>query len=223
MKRIGHWIIDYVYLLRGGTHSFIYHRPPKHYLGHIVEGKYPIILIPGLMGKWNNLAKIANRISLLGHPVYIVPKLGMNTADIPTSSKIVREVIDQNNLDNTLLLAYSKGGLIGKYLLAHFNKDKRVKKLISIATPYHGVGPVKYIPIKHYKELATSSEIITDLSQHNEVNDKIVSIYPIFDNHIWPQSSAHLEGATNIRVDVSGHHKVLYSKEVEKKILEQVE
>jgi hypothetical protein len=89
--------------------------------------------------------------------------------------------------------------------------------MISIATPYSGSSFVKFLPHKFFKELRTDSKIILDLQSHKEVNKKIISIAPIFDNHIWEGS--HLEGAENIAVNEKGHHKIIYNKELEKIIL----
>ena len=222
MKRLAYWLIDYIYLLRGQSHSFIYRKPPSHYLGHIVKSKNPIIFIPGLLEKWSVFTKFANKISLLGHPVYILSELGYNTKDVLVTAEIVQKLIQEKDLRNVVIIAHSKGGLIGKFVLAHLDKENRVKKLIAIAAPFAGTSLVKHIPIKHFKHLETAGEVIADLESHSEVNKKIISIYPIFDNHVWPQSSSVLKGATNIEVPVRGHHKVLFSKEVEDIILKLI-
>jgi len=216
MRRIGYWITDYLYLLRGQSNLFIYRRPPDHYLGHIVENKGPVLFIPGLLERWSFFAKIADKLSLLGHPVYVIPNLGQNLKDIPYSAKVISELIEQNKLQQVTVIAHSKGGLIGKYLLANYNK---VKKLIAIATPFAGAKPAKYVPLYHFQELTPRSKVINDLISNKEVNKKIVSIYPIFDNHIWPQESPYLDGAKNIQVNIHGHHKVLFSEDVINKIV----
>jgi len=217
MKRLGHWIIDYLYMTHGQTIGFLRRKTPKHYLGFVRENKSPVILIPGLLERWGFLKKLGDKISLEGHPVYIVPKLGYNLKDIPTSAKIVREMIEETNIQNAVIVAHSKGGLIGKYLLIHLNDDQAVKGVISIATPYSGSYLIKFLPHKSFRELRTDSKIIHELQSHKEVNKKIISIAPIFDNHIWEGS--RLEGAENITVDEKGHHKIIYNKELEKIIL----
>jgi pimeloyl-ACP methyl ester carboxylesterase len=217
MKRLGHWIIDYLYLIHGQTVGLLRHKAPKHYLGFVRENKSPVILIPGLLERWGFLKKLGDKISMEGYPVYIVPNLGYNLKDIPACAKIVRELIEKTNIQNAVIVAHSKGGLIGKYLLIHLNDDQRVKRVISIATPYSGSSLIKFLPHKSFRELRTDSKIILDLESHKEVNKKIISIAPVFDNHIWEGS--RLEGAKNIAVDEKGHHKIIYNKELEKIIL----
>lgn len=220
MEHIGHWLVDYLHMARGGITMYLHSKPPKHYLDYAVEGKIPVILIPGVFGRWGFLKQLGDKISLSGHPVYIVPKLGNNLKDIPTSASLVREVVDENNIKNGVLIAHSKGGLIGKYLLAYLNKDGRIKNMISIATPYSGSAIVKLLPpIKLLRDLATTSQMLRELASHKEVNSKIVSISPVFDNHVWAKEGSYLEGAKNIIINEKGHHKIVYNKELEQLVL----
>ncbi len=182
-----------------------------------MEGKDPVILLAGITNTWRSLKKIGDKISLEGYPVYIVSRLGRNFRDIPTSAKIVEEIIDENNLKDIIVVAHSKGGLVGKYLLVH---DKRIKKLIAIATPFAGSIIVKLIPHKAFKELSPKSQIIADSNSHPEVNKNIVSIIPSFDNHVFPKGSSYLEGTKNIKVNIHGHHKILFVDEVVEKVLD---
>ena len=223
MKNIFYWIVDYYYLLYGYLLMLIHKNPPGHFLNFVLKGKAPIILIPGISNKWGFLKHLGDRISHKGHPVYVASKLQFNFFDIPTSAKIVREIIDDNKLENVVLIAHSKGGLIGKYLLIHENKDNKIKGLIAIATPFSGSTLAKIFSRKSHGELAPESKIIQELDSQKEVNSKIVSIMPQFDNHVWSEKGSFLEGAVNIKVAVKGHHKIVFDKDVIKKIIELIE
>jgi len=224
MKKLKTWIIDYAHMLFLGAIMYLRHTPPKHYLEHVVEGKIPVIILPGVFGRWAFMKPLGDHISLLGHPVYIVPKLGNNLKDIPTSAKKVYEVIEENNLKNVVIVAHSKGGLIGKYLMAHEDKENRVKGLIAIATPFHGSRAAKLIPHPGTWELSHNSEMIKNLESQTEVNKKIVSIIPLYDNHVWHSKGSFLEGAKeNIQVEATGHHKVAADKKVWESILEEID
>ncbi|HVF69344.1 MAG TPA: alpha/beta fold hydrolase [Xanthomonadales bacterium] len=248
-KHIKGWVTDYYHMIRGGVAMTIHTSPPSHYLGYVVPEKAPIIIIPGILLRWGFMKHLGDKISHVGHPVYIVPQLKYNLHSIPTSAKIVRavtvhaipklgqiipdvaggaktirDVIEKHNLQNAVIVAHSKGGLIGKYLLAHFNKDHRVKGMVAIATPFTGSALAKLIPRNAFDELQEDSKIIHDLEGHTTVNHQIISIFPEYDNHIWAKNASYVEGALkNIQVNVYGHHKVLFSKQVEKKVLESIE
>jgi|WetSurMetagenome_2_1015567.scaffolds.fasta_scaffold00331_7 triacylglycerol lipase len=215
------WIDDYFYLVKGRLFLFI--KPPQHYIYHVLENRPTIILIPGLHEKWHFLKTVADPISLTGCPVYIAEQLGYNDKAIDYSAKLIRKLIEEKNLNNIIIIAHSKGGLIAKYLLAFDNQDERIKKVIAIATPFHGSQLVEFIPTKVYKELGPESPMIEKLNSQTAVNNKIISIFGKFDNHVWPTESCRLEGAQNIQVDVYGHHKILFDEKVRKIILEEIE
>lgn len=221
MNKITAWIKDYAHLFSTGAIMYFRHTPPKHYLGHVVEGKAPVIILPGILGRWGFYKSMTDYISLLGHPVYIIPKLGNNVRDIKSSADKVLEVIEENNLQNIVIVGHSKGGLIGKYLLLSEKSKDRIKGLIAIATPFHGSSMGNFIPHSSMKELSSKSDIIDYLEKHSEVNSKIVSIIPSYDNHVWHPKGSYLEGAMeNIKVEVAGHHKILNDKKVWNKIAE---
>ncbi len=222
-RRLAHWTRDYLYAIHKATNAFIFRKPPAHYLGYTNDTKSPIILIPGIFEKWHFLKAIADPLSLKGHPIYALEHLHYNTKEIPVSASLVRELIEEKGLKKAIIVAHSKGGLIGKHLLAFYNKDDRVKKLIAIATPFGGSEIVKFIPHKRVRELSPESKIIQELQQEKAVNKKIISIYGVFDNHIWPETSCCLEGAENIQLEAYGHHKILSDKKVIDLIISKVE
>ncbi len=218
------WITDWTHLVKNMTIMYFRHTPPKHYLSYTIEGKVPVIILPGIFGRWSFLKPLADHISLLGHPVYIVPKLRDNLHDIPTSAKMLREVILENNLTHVVAVAHSKGGLITKYMLAHDNADYRTKGLVAIATPFSGSNLGNYIPYYPARELATDSKIIAYLQTHTQVNKQIISIIPQYDNFVWHEKGSFLEGALeNIYVLSSGHNLLLRDTRVWKVVLQAID
>lgn len=222
-KKVLGWLVDTVYAGHCVITTIIHKNPPSHFLGHVIDGKVPVLVVPGIFSQWGFMKKIADTISLLGHPVYIVPELGYNLHDIPHSSSLVSKVIQKENLKNCIIVAHSKGGLIGKYTMIHHNEDHRIIGMVSIATPYSGSAITKILPINPVKELHNDSAIIKDLAVHTAVNKSIVSICPEFDHYVLAEQGSYLEGAKNINVPVHGHHTVMYDAGVIKTIQEQIE
>jgi triacylglycerol lipase len=221
-QKLKYWLVDYLHMLRGHAATFLY-REPSHYRGYVIEGKPPIILIPGVYSKWQFLKKIADTLSLAGHPIYTIPKLGYHTESVARSAALVRELINEKKLEKVIILAHSKGGLVGKYLLAYGNSDERVVKVIAIATPFQGSHVVRFLPFGPLRELHPESGLIKDLYARHDVNGRIVSIYGTKDNHVWPSAHCILDGAKNIQVPVNGHHKILFSKKVLEIVKQEVE
>lgn len=224
MKRVVYWLIDSLYLLKGKAKMLLHRIPPKHYLDYIVEGKNPVILLPGISSKWGFIKNLGDRISMDGHPVYIIPKLGYNLYDIPKSAKIVAEFVEENNLKDVIIVGHSKGGLIGKYLMIYSNKDGRIKGVVAIASPFSGVRLANLLPHGAYSELHENSNLTKNLMAHKEVNGNIISIFPVFDNLILSSQGSYLEGAENIEVgEIKGHHKIIFDKKVADLILKPIE
>lgn len=223
MKGI-YWVVDYCYFFLGKVLMLVHTNPPKHYLDYVIEKKVPVILIPGISSRWGFLKYLGDTISRLGHPVYIVSKLGSNWLDIPASAKLVREIVDKNNLENAIIIGHSKGGLIGKYFLIHENKDNKIKGVIAIGAPFSGSRIVHHFPGIAFRELAPGSNIIKDISSNTKVNSKIISIMPVFDNHVWSEKKSYLEEALlNITFPVKGHHKIVFDKKSIKQIIELID
>ena len=146
MRTLWAWIKDYYYGTITLFHTFFFWYIPKKYQAENLRNS-PVIIIPGLMSKWNIFRKIIKPLVLQGHPVYEVKGLGRNIIRIADAAKLVRKVIDENNLENVILVGHSKGGLEGKYALAFLNQDNRIKKLVAIASPFAGSILAKKFPM----------------------------------------------------------------------------
>lgn len=221
-KKLWYWISDYVHGLWGLFHMAWYNNPPDHYLGFIVPNRDPVILIPGILGTWPFLKTLGDAVSKRGHPVYIVRELGYNTKDIHDSTCPIRALIRRYDLRNVILIAHSKGGLIGKHLLAFHNEEKRVKKLIAIATPFAGSKLARLVPTRAFHELLPESENIRELQKNMDANKHIVSIFGTFDNHVWPNESSRLEGAKNVQLPTYGHHRILFDTEMQEAVMQEI-
>lgn len=196
-------------------------KPPKHYIGHNVAGKNPVILIQGVTLKWGFMKKLGDAISLAGHPVYVAPELGHNLKPVPTQSKIIEKIITDNSLDNVVVVAHSKGGLIAKHLLNHSPISPKIKKIIAIATPFHGSTLTKYLIGEPFKELHPDSKLIQTLNSKCDLDNKICTITPAFDNHVWHPNKSQLSSASkNQLTKAHGHHKILFDPETIKAILD---
>ena len=232
---VGDWAEDYAYLLKGATLMFFHKRPPRSYTDISTHNKKPVILVPGILGTWAFMKRLGDKLSSAGHPVYVVPGLGYNLEDIPTSAEKLKKVVEriskkeisENVTDEKdreiVIVGHSKGGLVAKQFLTHYNDDNKVVGVIAIATPFSGSDMAKLILDEPFQELTKESDIINEMKKHASVNSKIISIIPEFDNHVWAEEGSYLEGAENIKVPVRGHHKILFDEGVENIVLEKIE
>ena len=221
MKYIWWWLEDIFYGLKTLIHSQIY-RAYHPAFNKSSPGKNAVIVIPGIWQTWNVFRDVINFLSEKGYSVYTVKGLKRNLVSVEQAAQLVRKTIEQNNLADVTLIAHSKGGLVGKYYLAFLNQNNKVKKLIALSTPFNGSTLAKSFPVDFHKEIIPDSRLLQTLSFHKEVNNKIVSIYPKWDNKIKPLESCVLPGAKNIQVRAYGHQKILFRNETEQVILNEL-
>lgn len=217
------WIIDAIYTFRGFLQMYIFRKPPENYKEFDADKNFPIIVIQGYMDRWGFMKSIADEISNSGYPVFVIPKLENNLNDISNSAKSVEDFIEEQKLKNVLIVGHSKGGLIGKYILVNLNKNKYVIGLVAISTPYVGSRMANYFKFLKSNQFNPENKLIQELWSHHEVNKKIIAIFPKIDNVIWSKDKNSLEGALeNIYVEKSGHHRILFDKDVQEKIISSI-
>lgn len=166
----------------------------------------PVVILPGVFERWNFLRPVADRLAAAGHPVHVVPELGVNAGPIPVAARRVGDFLAARDLRGVALVAHSKGGLVGKAAMLE-DADSRIDRLVAVATPFAGSRMANLTLVPALRAFRPAHPVIRRLVAEREVNARITSIFPAFDPHI-PEGSA-LEGATNVRLEVVGHFRVL--------------
>lgn len=203
VQRGWYWAADYRYVLRRHRAWLDQAGVPESYRS---GSRRPVVLIAGVMEPWILLKPVADRLNAAGHPVHVVPDLAYNLGAIPEAAEMVYQAIVERDLWEVVVVAHSKGGLIGKYLLVN-DDQRRIDQLIAIATPFAGSSLARLIPLRSIRSLRPGDATIRDLAVAQTVNAQITSIYPSFDPHV-PDGS-HLHGAVNIELPAMGHFRIL--------------
>jgi pimeloyl-ACP methyl ester carboxylesterase len=180
----------------------------------------PVLILPGVYERWWFMNHIIRALHLEGHPVHIVEVLGYNTTEIPEAAARVARYIESRDLHGIKVVAHSKGGLIGKYLMAHHDPGHRVEQLVAVATPFAGSRYARYFLSRAVRSFAPEDAVIMELATNTAINHRIVSIYGHYDPHI-PEGSS-LPGATNVELPVMGHFRILKSPLVLEAVLRHV-
>ena len=186
-------------------------RPPKRWLqGH----RAPVVLLPGVYETWQFLALVGARLHAKGHPVHVIAGLRHNSSPIAPSAQVVWDYLVEHDLRDVLLVAHSKGGLIGKHLMVvqEATGGRRIDRMIAIASPFAGSPWADLAPISTLRAFRRRDPVVTMLAADARSNARILSVYPRFDQFL-PSGSA-LQGAENVRIDVDGHFRVLASDEL---------
>jgi pimeloyl-ACP methyl ester carboxylesterase len=183
--------------------------------------KHPVVILPGVYETWHYLRPVAEALNAAGHPVHVVTTLGFNHRPIPDSARQVWQRIRELGLEHVTIVAHSKGGLIGKHLLAYDDTEGRVDRVVAIATPFAGSRMAYYTIPRAVRAFRPDDPVIASLIGERDVNTRITSIAPEWDPHI-PESS-RLEGARNVTLPVIGHFRILLDERLPALVVAEVE
>ncbi|GAA3872975.1 hypothetical protein GCM10022381_14990 [Leifsonia kafniensis] len=216
VRQLSAWGLDYVYAGVQQARSLTHRRSPECFADG--DPALPaIVLLPGVYETWLFLEPVARRLNAGGFRVFTVPELSFNRMSIPRSAEIVASVLNRlhrnHGTTEFVLVAHSKGGLIGKHLmLDHSDEESQqfdIRGLVAIATPFSGSHYAQFLPSRTLRAFSPRDSIVRALLEQQQINERIVSIYGEFDPHI-PGGSG-LDGAHNIELPLSGHFRILQS------------
>ncbi|WP_353828747.1 alpha/beta fold hydrolase [Agromyces sp. SYSU T0242] len=223
------WARDYLYA--GVRHAAV-----------VVEGWMPprawstgrddlpeVLLLPGIYEHWSFLRPLGDTLSRSGYRVRVVHGLGTNRRGIPDTAGRLGRALARRPAPpaGRVIVAHSKGGLVAKQLLVSDHDgtgasggNDGVRGLVAICTPFAGSRMARLILDPSVRALLPSDETIVLLGSATSVNARIVSVFGRFDPHV-PDGSL-LEGATNIRVPVAGHFRILGAVQTHRAVIEGV-
>lgn len=255
LVRAGWWAADYLYAgwrqlaivgspLRRGRRA-----APKAWRDGRA-GLPEVVLVPGVFEHWTFLRPLGHALHEAGHRVSVVHGLGTNRRGIAeTSDRLGRALgLTPAPAAGRVIVAHSKGGLIGKHLLiASGAAAAAVRKaadggesadatvsapaplgsgplgllgLVAICTPFGGSSLASLFFVPSIRAFLPGDETIVSLGGDTSVNGRIVSVFGVYDPHV-PAGSA-LDGATNVQVPGVGHFRILGDPETHRAVIEGV-
>jgi pimeloyl-ACP methyl ester carboxylesterase len=171
--------------------------------------KPTIVLVPGVYETWLFMKPVADLLNERGYPVAVVRGLGYNRRPIVDTSTRLARALSRRPAPpaGRIVVAHSKGGLIGKHLMLTEGQRLDVRGMVAVCTPFAGSRLARWLLDPSLRAFLPTDSTIVSLSKHADVNSRIVSIYPPVDQHV-PDGS-QLAGATNVEIDVPGHFRLL--------------
>ncbi|WGW11846.1 alpha/beta hydrolase [Saxibacter everestensis] len=201
------WILDYVYIAFWQVHGFLFPASSEELTRGTDHTAAPVVLIPGVYETWQFMRPVADRLHELGHPIFVVESLGYNRGTIPAMAELTAGFLLERDLRNVVIVAHSKGGLIGKRVMSSSAQADRVSSMIAINTPFSGSVYARFAPGQSIRAFSPHNAILLKLAENLEVNERITSIYSSFDPHI--PGGSFLQSATNVELDTMGHLKII--------------
>ncbi|MCJ1688702.1 triacylglycerol lipase [Rathayibacter sp. VKM Ac-2927] len=202
------WIRDYAYAVAWQVRAFVSRRAPDDYLDGTER---PIVVLPGIWETWAFLRPIIDPLHRRGHPMHVLTSLGWNGRPVARTAEDVAAYLAEHDLCDVVIVAHSKGGLIGKYVMTELDPDGRVDRMVAVATPFGGSRYAPYLLLKSLRSFSPRDATTLLLSSQAGANARITSVFGLFDPHI-PEGSM-LEGAVNVRMETGGHFRILSDPE----------
>ncbi|MFB0833442.1 esterase/lipase family protein [Arthrobacter halodurans] len=205
LRRGRAWCLDYLYVAHWQVHAFLFPAAHHHFLAGTKPGAAPVVLIPGVYETWQFLRPIAERLHNSGHPVHVIEGLGHNQGTVPAMARVMARYLEENDLRGVVIVAHSKGGLIGKYVMSASDRAWRVSRMTAINTPFSGSFFARFAPLRSVRDFSPGDAELLKLARNPKANHRIVSLYSVFDPHI--PGGSYLEGAVNIELPTMGHFR----------------
>ncbi|GGH91358.1 esterase/lipase family protein [Arthrobacter liuii] len=211
------WAQDYVYAAGWQVRGFLSRVQPASFRNGT---RAPVVIIPGVYENWQFMMPLIQAIHDAGHPVHVVTVLQRNKLKVPDAAKLVAQHLEEAGLRDAILVAHSKGGLIGKYTMLSLDPEHRIERMIAVCAPFSGSRYARYMLLPSLRIFSPRNALTLQMSRELAINSRITSIYGPFDPHI-PEGSV-LPGATNIELPAAGHFKILGDPATARLIVEQL-
>jgi len=198
------WARDYVSAAVWQVRAFFDRTDPASFAS---GSGTPLVMLPGIYETWEFLEPLIAALHAHGHPVHVVAPARRNQKPIDDIARQVEDYLVTHDLEGVVLVAHSKGGLVGKRVMANPAASRRVRGMVAVATPFNGSAYARLMVGRALRSFAPAHASITSLSRETAMNARIVSVYGRFDPHI-PEGS-ELTGAKNVQLDDGGHFRLL--------------
>jgi alpha-beta hydrolase superfamily lysophospholipase len=205
------WALDYVAAVRWQVGPLLRHHDATDYLTG-TPGRRPVVVLPGIWETWRFLLPLVERLHRAGHAVHAVTSLRTNSATVDSSADVVETYLRDHDLQDVLIVAHSKGGLIGKEVMLRPGSGPRIRGMLAISTPFSGSVYARYLLLPSLRAFSPTDPTTVRLSADRRVNARITSVWAAFDPHI--PGGSRLPGAENVRIEDGGHFRILRNPEV---------
>lgn len=209
------WIADYCYAARAQLRA-LDRRAPAHTFrtGQLA----PVVILPGVYEPWRFMLPMIRVLHGDGHPVHVIDPLRNNRRPVAQGAEAVSHYLSSRGIEDAVIVAHSKGGLIGKHLMAFDPEGRRIRSMVAIATPFGGSSLARYQLSPTLRSFSPRNAALRRLGAEVVVNERIVSVFARFDPHI--PGGSELALARNIRIDTGGHFRILAHPETLKIVRE---
>lgn len=185
--------------------------------GVAVGRRQPVILLPGLDGNRAHLLLLRLFLTRRGWswvwPVNRADRFGVLSAEADALVPRIETLLRRSGADQVDIVAFSTGGLVVAWALRHHPElQTRIRRLVTIATPWQGTKTAVFGRTPGHQEIAWGSHVLDGLCPPPVPT---VCIWSPDDPGVVPAESAlPRHGVESVRIDAAGHVEMLASSRV---------
>ncbi|MDT0165817.1 lipase [Actinotalea sp. AC32] len=199
---------DYAYVLHRQAVGVLVRGGPEVYLDPDPREHPDVVLVPGVYESWQFLRPLADELHARGHAVHVLPALGYNRGPVESAAAVLGAHLRSADLRDVVVVAHSKGGLIGKLAMLRHDPERRIARMLAVATPFGGSSLARLVPLRAVRAFLPTDPTIAALAVERSVNARITSAYSHWDPHI-PAGSVLPGARDNVELATPGHFRVL--------------
>jgi triacylglycerol lipase len=193
---------------------------------HAAAEADPIVLVGGYASMVESLEPLAASLRADGFTVHVFDVPANGLANVHHSARqlaaFVEQVRRRTGRRRVDIVAHSAGGIVARTWAQLHGGARSLDQLVTIATPHHGVVLLR-MPLLNSiadsragrwllggstSQLLHGSSLLRQLDETRSQlgSARLVSIYVDgYDGLLAPLDTAHVPGATNVRIDHPGH------------------
>ncbi len=178
---------------------------------------YPLVLTPGFLDDERKLSWLVANLKRSGlQPVVISPQpsdasVGIDILALALAEEIERQFGSSQIFD---FFGFSMGGLIGRYYLQRLGGARRVRRLVTLATPHRGTWTAKLMPTSRpaLAQMRPDSDFLTDLNHDvaQLAQYDFMAFWTPFDLSVTPGHNAYLPTLPATRLFSPFHGTLLH-------------
>jgi len=213
-------VLDYACVLRWQATGLVSRTGPDELRQKEAPVGPPVVLVPGVYESWRFLLPLARLLHEHGAAVHVLPELRDNRRPITDGAALLGRYVRTRDLHDVVVVAHSKGGLIGKLAMVREDPDARIGSMIAINTPFAGSTLARWFLAPAVRAFIPTDATILALAAERSVNERITSVHSRWDPHI-PGGSA-LDGAQDVVLETPGHFRPLEDPRLHALLLERI-
>jgi triacylglycerol lipase len=181
-----------------------------------VDGKVPVLLVPGWMANDATMGPLRERFIDAGWPPHWVGALafqdpvGSNREHARELDQALEALRSRTGAERVDVVAHSMGGLATRVYLQGSGED-RIRRVVFVATPHQGTLVASLAWGEGGKEMRPGSAFLLELDELRGVPRGVeaLTLRTPVDFHILPPSSGTLPGVPDVEICCPGHEGIL--------------